>query len=117
MTEVLSLCRIEQLPEGTGKEFESDQGVRFFVVNHAGEFRAYLNLCPHLQWPLNMQPNVFFDIDRRWIQCSNHMALFEPLTGDCVSGPCFGAGLRPIGVVADAGILMVNEDEVNLLVR
>ena len=27
------------------------------------------------------------------IQCSNHMALFEPDTGECVSGPCVGSTL------------------------
>jgi len=38
--------------------------------------------------PLDWAPGRFFSEDGREIVCHTHDARFEPLTGDCLSGPC-----------------------------
>ncbi len=77
-----------------------------FVVNWHGEYRAYLNSCPHTRVSLNWRPNQFLDLESRFIQCGLHGAIFEPLTGVCLRGPCLGRSLLslPTVVVEDGSV-------------
>ncbi len=91
------VCKMADLPENSAREFElNGQGV--ILVNWFGQLYAWLNDCPHAGWPLNFQPDQFFDADGRFLQCSNHMALFEPDTGTCVAGPCTGDCLQAVKI-------------------
>src|SRR4051812_17126701 len=40
-----------------------------FVVNHAGELRAWVNRCPHVGTPLDLWPNEFYTDDGRDLIC------------------------------------------------
>ena len=53
-----------------------------------------MNACPHIGIPLEFQPDEFLDMEKRFIQCANHGALFEIETGDCIAGPCAGQALQ-----------------------
>ena len=91
------LCGLSELNEGQAREFEVE--VRsLFVIQKDGQIFAYLNDCPHAGWPLNIQPDQFLDADGQYLQCSNHMALFEIETGQCVAGPCAGDCLTKVAV-------------------
>lgn len=70
-----------------------------FVVNWHGEYRAYLNSCPHTRVSLNWGPNQFLDPEFQFIQCTMHGAIFEPLTGLCLRGPCLGQSLLALPIV------------------
>lgn len=48
--------------------------------------------------PLNWSDEQFFDFEHKFIQCSLHGALFEPLDGLCVWGPCLDKSLQSIPV-------------------
>lgn len=63
----------------------SEQG---FLVCFQGEFRAWINRCPHAGSPLDWSPGQFFSEDGKQLVCHTHFALFDPLSGDCLSGPC-----------------------------
>jgi len=39
------------------------RGVEGFIVNHGGEYHAYVNRCPHVGTPLDLWPNDFFAED------------------------------------------------------
>jgi len=59
-----------------------------FVVCFQGELRAWRNHCPHAGSPLDWIPGQFFDADGRNLVCHTHHAEFEPLSGECIAGPC-----------------------------
>lgn len=79
-----------------------------FVGRHSGRLFAYENRCPHLGTPLDLTPDWFFTLDGRHLLCTTHGALFEPIGGLCVRGPCRGNRLRavPFGVDQD-GVVWV----------
>lgn len=70
-----------------------------FAVRHHDRAVAYLNRCAHRQVELDWEPGQFFDLDRRLLICATHGALYEPLSGFCVAGPCHGANLIPLAVL------------------
>ena len=65
------------------------------VVRVGEEIRGYVDSCPHAGWPLSALDDRYLTRDHRHILCAGHGALFTPLTGECVAGPCFGEHLSP----------------------
>lgn len=92
------LCSIKDIPEDNALGCELRDGTQVFVLKWQGKYHAYINSCPHAGWPLNIQPNSFFDLERQRIQCSNHMAMFDPETGLCTAGPCNGDELTRLNI-------------------
>lgn len=79
--------------------FSSPTGEKHgFVIRFEGEVRAYINRCPHTGVTLNWSDEQFYDLDYRFIQCSMHGALFNPLDGHCVWGPCVGQQLEMLRI-------------------
>ena len=79
----------------------SEQG---FVICFQGELRAWRNHCPHAGSPLDWIPGQFFSEDGKTVVCHTHHAVFEPLSGDCIAGPC-PRGLYDLPIrVLDDGI-------------
>jgi len=74
-----------------------------FAVRHEGVAMAYLNRCAHVPAELDWQPGKFWDVEQRYIICSVHGALYDPPSGQCVSGPCVGARLHAIEVTEEGG--------------
>ena len=92
-------CAAATVPPGHGATFRLERGgraVNGFVVNHDGQFRAYVNRCPHVGTTLDLWPNEFLSEDGHEVICSTHGAVFEPATGTCVAGPCTGDRLTPV---------------------
>jgi len=81
------------LSDGTSMEM-SEQG---FVICFQGELRAWRNHCPHAGSPLDWIPGQFFSEDGKTVVCHTHHAVFEPLSGECVAGPC-PRGLYPLPI-------------------
>ncbi len=81
--------------------------IQGFVIRFAGEIRAYINSCPHARVTLNWANEKFFDYDYNFVQCSMHGALFDPLSGYCIWGPCVGESLSALPVkVVDKKIII-----------
>jgi len=89
------LCHINEIEEDSARGFEVD-GKAVFAVKKDGCIYVYLNACPHIGIPLEFQPDEFLDMEKRFIQCANHGALFEIETGDCITGPCVGQALKAL---------------------
>lgn len=89
----IPLCAVEDIAERSAKGFEID-GDSLFALKFDGELHVYRNSCPHLGVELNWLEDQFFDLDGALIQCATHGAIFDPLTGLCVSGPCRGQSLE-----------------------
>jgi nitrite reductase/ring-hydroxylating ferredoxin subunit len=104
------LCRLAELPPGRCREFrlgEGDWPLRGFVVHLDGSVRAYVNRCPHLDYPLNYLPDEFLTYSGDLIQCTMHGALFEKDSGLCVRGPCLGRTLHALPVRIEAGCVLL----------
>lgn len=59
-----------------------------FVIRTAGQLHAYHNRCPHTGTMLDWVPGRFFSEDGKALLCQTHGALFAPVGGACLSGPC-----------------------------
>ncbi len=93
------LCSIHDVEEEDSKEFvvpNAENGTSVIAVKKDGIFAVYENNCPHLGVPLNLEPNRFLDVEKNFILCSTHGALFKIEDGECVHGPCLGKNLKPI---------------------
>jgi len=96
MQKIFPIVRCNELQDLECKEFalyRYGRAVPAFIVKKDDSFFGYVNRCPHLGRPLQWNPNVFLDKDKKNIQCTAHGALFEITTGLCTAGPCLGANL------------------------
>lgn len=66
-----------------------------FLICYQGQLRAWKNSCPHAGAPMDWVPGQFFSEDGNQLVCHVHGAHFDPLTGECLSGPC-SRGLYPV---------------------
>ncbi len=105
------VARVDDIDDPGARGFlvgDSDWPFRGFVVRKDGELRAYANVCPHARHALDFPADRFLAPDGEMLLCSSHGALFDPLTGVCVLGPCVGRGLIPLTArLADDGEIRV----------
>lgn len=106
-TTAIPLIAVDDLEERTAKGFEID-GESIFALKFDGELRVYRNSCPHLGVELNWLEDQFFDMDGALIQCASHGAVFDPLTGLCLAGPCHGQSLQRLDSYIADGQLHLN---------
>ncbi len=103
------LCALDAIPDGAAKGFPAAPGgfIGLFAIRRGEEVWVYVNSCPHVGLPLEMQPDRFLDREGKLIICSAHGARFRVEDGMCVSGPCFGEALEGVAVRLDAGQVFV----------
>lgn len=95
----MHLCNIHDIEEEDSKEFfvpSGDTEKSILAVKKDGLIYVYTNNCPHLGIPMNIEPDRFLDVEKNFVQCSTHGALFKIEDGECVSGPCLGEKLQSI---------------------
>ncbi len=99
---------------GTGLVFDlsTDGFERGFAIRYRGQIRVYRNTCPHAGSQLDWTEGDFFDQSGRYLVCATHGALFEPLSGKCVRGPCVGQVLEPLPVsILNGKIWLLPQDQ------
>jgi nitrite reductase/ring-hydroxylating ferredoxin subunit len=101
------LCASADLAE-RGKAYVWDvlqwkQPTTAFVMRFDGALVAYINRCAHVPTQMDWQPGEFLDMDRRWILCSIHGAMYEPKDGRCIGGPCGRGKLFAVQVAEEGG--------------
>lgn len=109
----IDVCALAELApvDARGFDYGTPQGPRSGFVVRRGEFvAAYRNVCPHAGHPLNWKPDAFLTRAKDLIMCSVHGAVFEPLTGLCVGGPCPGRSLTALRVEISDGRVKVYPD-------
>ena len=102
------IARVADLVEGVTVKFEYVQdGVprEGFLARIGDQIVAYENVCRHLPLSLDFGDNHIFTRDRQYFACQTHGAVYDPLTGLCLYGPCAGASLKPLRVVREGGEL------------
>ena len=100
------LLQISELKNCQSRGFDI-AGKKVFVVNKDNQFYVYENSCPHLQIELEFNDDDFLDIDNELIICSNHGALFEIQSGNCVAGPCIGDHLEVVKFEIRGGAIYI----------
>ena len=95
-------------PGSRGCAVAGVDGVAFFVVRKAGAVYAYRNRCPHTGAPLEWLPDEFLDLDKSFIECAMHGALFRVDDGVCLRGPCAGDSLLALDVRIEDGRVRVD---------
>lgn len=118
----VAICRTDELVDaGSGIRFEVEwRGERLaaFLISYRGEARAYLNRCAHRGVELDWEPGTFFDADGKWLVCATHGALYDPLTGACIAGPCRGASLQALPIVRSGELIgLIPNDELHFVHR
>ncbi|WP_296989628.1 Rieske (2Fe-2S) protein [Thalassospira sp. UBA1131] len=91
------LCALSDL-DATGAKGLNLSGTGIFVVRSGDDVFGYINSCPHIGVPLDMEPDEFISDFGDEIICSTHGARFRIEDGECVSGPCTGDMLEPVAV-------------------
>jgi nitrite reductase/ring-hydroxylating ferredoxin subunit len=103
----LPLCASAELAEsGLAHVFDVllwGMRARAFALRFEGRVVAYMNRCAHVPTEMDWQPGQFLDLDRRFILCQVHGAVYEPTTGRCIAGPCGGGRLMAIDVIERDG--------------
>jgi len=77
------------------------------VLDDEGVPRAYLNECRHIPVPLDGGSGYVLDHTKRFLMCGTHGALYQRRDGHCVTGPCRGERLLPLGIEREEDVLFV----------
>lgn len=104
------LCRLDELPKDGARGFLFGEDVRrfdMFVVWRDGNLMAYVNDCPHAHTPLDYVPDRFFNLEKSYLLCGTHGALFRIHDGHCVAGPCKGKHLTAVPVRLEGDMICI----------
>lgn len=85
-----------------------------FVIRYHETVYAYLNECAHREMELDWNPGDVFDASGKNLICATHGAIYNPVNGACVGGPCNGAGLIALGVTERDGQIFLNDSKYRL---
>ena len=105
----VALCAVADLadPGSKGFRFRADSKMfAGFVVRMGEEIRGYVDSCPHAGWPLAAWDDRYLTREGDLILCGGHAALFRPLDGLCVAGPCADEKLTPWPVEVVGGQIL-----------
>jgi nitrite reductase/ring-hydroxylating ferredoxin subunit len=102
LVEAGTACRFEMIWQG--------ETAQAFAIRHGGQVRGYLNRCAHVPVEMDFQLGEFFDLERRYLICSVHGALYDPSDGACLLGRCQGRGLTPVPLLERDGAVYLLED-------
>ena len=105
------VAMVTELPRGSSKKFAltyDGRQIEGFVVNYRGAYYAYLNRCCHIPMTMDWFENQFLSEDGRFIICATHGATYDPVTGECVAGPCPGAYLERLSLRIAEGTILVS---------
>ncbi len=103
------LCALDDIPDGQARGFPAAPGgfIGLFAIRRGDAVLVYVNSCPHVGLPLEIQPDGFLDRAGKLIVCSAHGARFRVEDGMCFSGPCFGEALENVPARIEAGQVFV----------
>lgn len=104
----VALCAEAEIADPGARSVVLQIGEAFFhgfLVRKGGQVAGYVDRCPHAGYPLAVELDRYLSNDGELILCSWHGAVFEPLSGECVGGPCAGARLTPWPVEVLGGVV------------
>lgn len=112
------VCPGEQIAEGAYLKVQvcyDDQPLSVVVFRHGGQCRAYRNLCVHMPRALDCEQDMIFDASGRFLRCSMHGIVYDPVSGVSLSEICRGQSLMPVELVEDDGGIWLVDRHVSRL--
>ena len=100
------IAREQEITEGATFKFKFPHRGRMadgFLARFEGKLVAYQNECRHLPLSLDFGNGKFFTQDGKNFICQTHNAIYDPLTGLCIRGPCEGQSLRALKIEVSEG--------------
>lgn len=100
----VAVCRSDQIAEGAYVKAQiryDGEPVSVVVFRHGGRCRAFKNLCVHMPRELDCEQDVIFDASGRYLRCSMHGIVYDPVSGSALSEICRGQRLTAIEVIED----------------
>jgi nitrite reductase/ring-hydroxylating ferredoxin subunit len=98
----IKIARADEVKEGRTVKFSFPRAdgkpIDCFLARYRGKLVAYENRCRHLPLTLDFHSGHLFSLDGEHFICQNHNAIYEPLTGLCVRGPCEGQSLNTLKI-------------------
>jgi len=105
------LCALDEVSDGGSNGFvvdTADGRCSIITVRRGDAVICYVNSCPHIGTPLEIQPGRFLDKSGRHILCSTHGALFRIDDGLCIAGPCANDSLTPVAAEVRDGCVYID---------
>ena len=93
----MKLFALADLREHSSVRFPLSDRVEGFAVRVGSEVRAYVNICPHRAQPVDVGDGRLW-LPSGEIECQAHGARFDPVSGECLGGPCDGSPLTPLEI-------------------
>ncbi len=103
------LCALAEIDDPGAKGFifrHGDYLFAGFVVRQGEAVAGFVDRCPHAGNPLAAWGDRYLTREGDLIFCAAHGALFRPLDGLCIAGPCAGRALWPWPVRVEAGAVV-----------
>ncbi len=107
------LCELSALADRGARNFVlaiGDGRFHGFVVRDGDHVRGFVDRCPHMGLPLAKVLDDYRAPDGR-IVCAWHGAVFDPVVGTCLGGPCVGASLLAWPVEVKDGKVVTGRGE------
>lgn len=107
-TREFPVCPSDALPELGRYSFPiryRGQPAEAIAVRFEGTVYGYLNLCVHMPRRLDCEGTRVFDDTGRFLRCTMHGIVYDPVTGECQSEICAGQSLTPLRIVERDGTL------------
>ena len=104
------LCNLSDIEAGNSAAFTVDfhgKSNMVFAVRNGEKVIVYLNSCPHTGAPLDLNAGKFLNLEKKYIICSTHGALFKIEDGYCISGPCRSSSLEAVPVTIKNGDVLI----------
>jgi len=107
----VKLFELTQLRASSSLRFPLDAQREGFAVRAPdGSVRAYLNVCPHRLQPVDVGDGRLWTSAGR-LECQAHGAQFDPASGACTGGPCYGQPLTRLAIEERDGAVWLVEGE------
>jgi nitrite reductase/ring-hydroxylating ferredoxin subunit len=107
------LCRLDEIADPGSRGFSvviEAHTESIFLIRKGEAVFGYRNRCPHTGSPLDWMPDQFLNLDKDYIQCATHAALFRIEDGLCIAGPCRGDVLSALPLAVDKGEVFLSTD-------
>ena len=104
------LCHLSDIEDGNSAAFTADfdgKSNMVLAVRNGERVTVYLNSCPHTGAPLDLKTGQFLNLEKNYIICSTHGALFKIEDGYCISGPCRSSSLEAVPVTIKNGDVLL----------
>jgi nitrite reductase/ring-hydroxylating ferredoxin subunit len=84
------------------------------LIRHSGTARCFLNQCRHMSRRLDCEHRHVFDETGKYLRCSMHGIIYDPVDGLCQSEICAGKYLTRLKIVETNGSIYLQDKRARL---